>query len=998
MLGGRGPGVAPPRTLQVACMNVRGCSSSEEKRLEIGEMFDRRKLDVCALSETKMLGVGERMFGRVKGRVSGVSRGRAREGVAILVKDWLLEWVREWREVSSRIMWVKIKVGCDTFVFVSVYAPGNERSEAERVEFWTELNDCVSGFRASEKLIVLGDMNARVGNEVMEGVVGSFGVPGRNENGASLVRMCRENELCIANTWFKKKDISKYTWVRVIDGEVRERAMLDYVIVRREAIGSVLDVHVYRGEASGLSDHFLVNAVVKVDMRWRRRETRGENVRYELKVSALDDENKRSEYQHKVSNQFANVRELDQRGVEVEWSDFKNAVCKSAEEVCGWRRVGGKKRNGSEWWNEEVKRAVEYKKRLFEEWLQGKDRVKYERYKEQRREVKVIIRRAKRDADWRWGRRLEENYDRNNRMFWKEVKSVRKKGDNSSCTIKDANGIMVSDSTRVKSRWVEHFKVLLNVRDDSEAEVANGGNDRRVNNLEVENEAEVSKVEVEGAMRGMKAGKSPGMDGCRVECLKYGGETVVMWLVRLFNVCLREGVVPADWTNACIVPLYKGKGDKYECGNWRGISLLSVVGKLYGKVLINRIKHGTEECIGEEQCGFRCGRGCVDQIATVRHICEKYLRKGKDVFWAFMDLEKAYDRVDRNGMWEVLRQYGVSGKLLQAVKSLYVNSRACVRVGSEVSESFEVHTGLRQGCVMSPWLFNIYMDGVVKEVSERVQGSGLGLIGEDGLRYEVSQLLFADDTALVADSVEELERLVHEFDRVCKKRKLKVNVGKSKVMKSTRDANAGALQISLNGEVLEEVRKFSYLGSCVESSNGCVEEVAARVEKGYQTWGALKGVTKCRSLGMSAKRKLYESVVIPAVTYGAETWAMRMEERRSLNVLEMRCLRSMAGLTRRDRVRNEEVRRRTGVLKPLDQRVDEKLLRWFGHVERMDEERLLKRVSLSSVEGRNRRGRPKMEWMDGVKKALSSRNLTIEQAKVVVNDRSEWRRIVNGVD
>ena len=158
----------------------------------------------------------------------------------------------------------------------------------------------------------------------------------------------------------------------------------------------------------------------------------------------------------------------------------------------------------------------------------------------------------------------------------------------------------------------------------------------------------------------------------------------------------------------------------------------------------------------------------------------------------------------------------------------------------------------------------------MKEVNERVMGNGIGLIGEDGRGYEVSQLLFADDTALVADSVEKLGRLVYEFDRVCKKRKLKVNAGKSKVMKSTRDVNACALQISLNGEMLEEVSKFKYLGSCVEAKNGCAVEVDDKVEKGYQAWGALKEVTKCRALGMSAKRKLYESVVVPTVTYGAD--------------------------------------------------------------------------------------------------------------------------------
>ena len=141
-----------------------------------------------------------------------------------------------------------------------------------------------------------------------------------------------------------------------------------------------------------------------------------------------------------------------------------------------------------------------------------------------------------------------------------------------------------------------------------------------------------------------------------------------------------------DWRGACTVPLYKGKGDKCECSNSRGISLLSVVGKLFGRALIKRVRADTECAIGKEQCGFRQGRGCMDQVFTVSQVCEKYLANGKDVFWAFMDLEKAYDTIDRNGMWQMLRMYGVGGKLLKAVKSFYVDSRACVQVGNDVSE------------------------------------------------------------------------------------------------------------------------------------------------------------------------------------------------------------------------------------------------------------------------------------------------------------------------
>ena len=165
-----------------------------------------------------------------------------------------------------------------------------------------------------------------------------------------------------------------------------------------------------------------------------------------------------------------------------------------------------------------------------------------------------------------------------------------------------------------------------------------------------------------------------------------------------------------------------------------------------------------------------------------------------------MDLEKAYDTIGRHGMWQMLRVYGVGGKLLKAVQSFYVDSRACVRVGNDVSERFPGNVGLRQGCVMSPWLFNVYMDGVVRVVNVRVLWKGLELLSANGGRFEINQLLFGDDTAQVADSEDKLCRLVSEFGRVCERRKLRVNEGRSKVMRCSRYGNGDRMHVILNGE------------------------------------------------------------------------------------------------------------------------------------------------------------------------------------------------------
>ena len=307
---------------------------------------------------------------------------------------------------------------------------------------------------------------------------------------------------------------------------------------------------------------------------------------------------------------------------------------------------------------------------------------------------------------------------------------------------------------------------------------------------------------------------------------------------------------------------------------------------------------------------------------------------------------------------------------------------------------FPVKVGLHQGCVMPPWLFNICRDGVVREVNMRVLGRGLSLVGAEGREWKVNQLLFADDTALVADPEELLRRLVEEFGRVCQRRGLKVNVGKSKVMKCSRDVDGGDLDIRLNGEQLEKVDCFKYLGSTVASDGKIEAEVKVRVNEAGKVLGGMRKILKSRSLQMNVKRKLYEGIVVPTALYGAETWNVGTTEKKRLNVLEMRCLRSMCGVTRRDRIRNEEIRRRTGVLRELAGRADQSLLRWFGHVERMQDGKLVKRLVRSDVGGGRLRGRPRLGWMDCVKRALNERGMTVKQSRLIVRDRGKWRKSV----
>ena len=579
--------------------------------------------------------------------------------------------------------------------------------------------------------------------------------------------VCAERGLFLANTFFQHKHIHRYTWRR---GEgYEQKGLIDYVAVDGRLRKDICDAKVVRGMFDG-SDHLAVLGKVRLKEKWVY-EKKGGVKKEILKLEKLQEKEVKDEYKREMAEALRGKWESvkDSTDIEKGFGTFREVVLTTTKKVVGMKVVREGKRKGNSWWTEEIRRIVKEKRELFKGTLERNvdEQVKRERkekYRECKMQLKQAIKVSKERVDEDFRKRLTEKYKENRESYYREVKNERKAENYSRVIINevmDKNGKMLKDGEAVKERWREYFKNLMNVKDGGPAVVTavilNGVGG-------VNREESITHEEVNQAIKRLKNGKAAGIDGITAEMLKYGGDVVTEWMVKICQMAWERGVVPADWTKAIIVPVYKGKGRRGECGSYRGISLLSIPGKVYGKVIVERVQRLTKEKISEEQGGFRKGRGCVDQIFSFRMVVERVLAKGKKLYAAFMDLEKAYDRVDWLALWEVLMIYGVGGKLLSAVKSFYEEASACVKISGETSEHFEIKVGLRQGCVMSPWLFNIYMDGVMREMKGKVGEVGVRMYAE-GRKWMPNSILFADDTVLIAENESDLQNLVIVYVR-----------------------------------------------------------------------------------------------------------------------------------------------------------------------------------------------------------------------------------------
>jgi hypothetical protein len=265
---------------------------------------------------------------------------------------------------------------------------------------------------------------------------------------------------------------------------------------------------------------------------------------------------------------------------------------------------------------------------------------------------------------------------------------------------------------------------------------------RRSEQKDIQTRKMIRRIEVEEvseAIKALKSGKAVGIDGITNEILKYGGAELERAIWKLFAKIWEEEEIPASWSQGLIFPIFKGgpAEAQFDPMKYRGITLLSVVGKLYTYILNDRLTKWVEgkKILVEEQAGFRKKRSTVDQLYIMYELIKG--RRPKETYCCFLDIQKAYDRVWRGGLWRKMHKYGIQGKMWRVIKNMYKRVESCVLVDGKSTGFFEIEVGVRQGCLLSPMLFLLFINGLAEEIKVR----GRGVL--DG-NIKISILLFAD--------------------------------------------------------------------------------------------------------------------------------------------------------------------------------------------------------------------------------------------------------------
>ena len=405
--------------------------------------------------------------------------------------------------------------------------------------------------------------------------------------------------------------------------------------------------------------------------------------------------------------------------------------------------------------------------------------------------------------------------------------------------------------------------------------------------------SEITEEEVKKVIHKAKLGKSTGHDMLPNEVFK--NLTSIKLLKQLFNLCFNSGIIPDTWRQSIINPIPKsGNKDRRVPLNYRGISLLSCVYKLYSSVLNNRLITylETHNIIVDEQNGFRPLRACIDHLYTLTSLIRNKKAKGESLYVCFVDFQKAFDLIDRDCLLYKLAQVGLNSKMYLAIRNIYLTTYNCVRINGQCTEWFESSCGVRQGDVISPTLFNIFINDLVLEV----KSLGYGIQISDTCK--LSCLLYADDLALISENEKDLQAMLDVLSSWCNRWRVNVNVDKTKIVQFGKQSQNKSINVfKLSDTVIEIVTQYKYLGCILHENLDFTKTSVVLSDAAIRAFGAMQNKFYANSnMSLKVYRKLYESCICPIMDYCSGVWGYKPYN--NCNATQNKVIRNFLGVNK----------------------------------------------------------------------------------------------------
>lgn len=854
-------------------------------------------------------------------------------GTGFLVGPALQPYVQKYEQIlgTPRISRLELKIGRRRLAVYALYAPASDAklTKDEDEEQYEDYLDTVRVTIRTDRVgirnvILLGDLNARVGrHELGEKSTGRFGIGTRNERGDALVLLCEEMKMNIQNTFTRCRAGRKYTWeAHNSDPNNRTVAELDYIITPRSMAK-------YCGPCWTLtrisklfnSDHQLLRmplTLITTRTRCTRRRTRPR------------------------TTPKLNVEEL-RRSLAARLGSFPTGPMAAAVYPVFIKTCLDSQRAATT--QEPLPpRFSTQTKDLLKKRLELKERARTSNpptQDEYRRTCRAA--RLSMTEDLR-RRRIELMEDAIKRATtFKAARAVRELGRRRILELKTKTGTIVQGN-KLEKVVKEYYEELYASQVSIPVPPPLDHSLLTCPPFLVE--------EVRAALQRIATNKAPGIDKLGAATLRAGGPGMEQYLVALFNDCLDSGRLPVELVTGRTTLMFK-KGNTLDLDNFRPITLLPVIYKLFTMIILKRLERTLEDSQDAEQTGFRPGYGTTDNIFCLSMLLERardYPHKHK-LYIAFVDYKKAFDTVEHSAVWRALIRRGAPQDLVHLLQAIYRTSEAKIDVNGN-NVKINIGRGVRQGDPISPRLFTAVLDDVLAEVDWKDGG-----VMVEGRRLHY--LAYADDVVLLANSHIALEDMLKELNNAARRVGLEISKKKTVWMTTCHSVHHN---IQLDGTILERVETFNLLGSTLAADGSTTEEVRRRSRLGWAAFLADRELYVSRMVPMQLKKKLFDMKVIPTLLYGLEARTLKKNEEKALEVVQRKMERRMTNLTLHHHVHNDELRKKTEVKDVTIER-RKRMKRLFWKMVNEKRETWSRRMFECQPDGKRRVGRPKKNWI-----------------------------------
>ncbi|CAG9841161.1 unnamed protein product [Diabrotica balteata] len=596
----------------------------------------------------------------------------------------------------------------------------------------------------------------------------------------------------------------------------------------------------------------------------------------------LKQDNTYVETKFKINESLRKVKEdnAETLTIDQKWGKIQHALVSVGKET-----LKPLKEKTKPWMTVEILELMEERRKH-----KAKDLDKY-------KEIKRNIRKKIREAKERWLsdrckeiEDLDKKYDSFN--LHKKIKKMTGSRKRTKTNIlKNDKGDIITDMKERLCHWTNYIQQLFN-------------DEREELSLEITEDTgpPILREEVIYAIKNTKEGKATGPDEVPIELLKLIDEDVIDVMVELFNLIYQTATIPRQWLQSTFVAIPK-KPSSTTCSDHRTISLMSHTLKTFLKIIHSRIVKTLEYEISDTQFGFRNGMSTRDALFGLNVLAQRCMDMNQDMYLCFVHFEKAFDKVQHKKLVDILKSKNIDSRDLKIISNLYWNQTAKVRVDSQYTENIKIQRGVRQGCVLSPLLFNVYSEAVFQEaLSDSIEG--ISINGE-----VLNNLRFADDTVIITDNNNDLQNLMQRLNERCHEYGLKINLKKTKCMIMTKSAHAN-IQLTIEDTAIENVNNSKYLGTWITSDVDQTKEIKTRIEIARTSFIKLKKFLCCRDIRLELRLRMLRCYVFSTLLYGLEAWTLKQVHLNKLAAFEFWCYRRILRISWIQRMSNMEVTRR----------------------------------------------------------------------------------------